>query len=98
VLFQVLLTNLRSDLPSMDGCSRVLSRGHIKELISLGHLIVISDKQVLRLDKWIERHPGGRLPILHMIGKDATDQVLVLSLHPLMETSFERMECYLPSC
>ena len=58
--------------------ARVLSRAHIKGLIAQGQLIVISDKQVLRLDKWIERHPGGRLPILHMVGKDATDQILVL--------------------
>ena len=57
--------------------SRVLSRAHIKSLISKGQLIVISDKQVLRLDKWIDRHPGGRLPILHMVGKDATDPILV---------------------
>ncbi|KIM93945.1 hypothetical protein OIDMADRAFT_136877 [Oidiodendron maius Zn] len=57
--------------------ARVLNRAHIKGLIAQGQLIVISGKQVLCLDKWIERHPGGRLPILHMVGKDATDQILV---------------------
>lgn len=60
--------------------ARVLSRAEIKDRIAQGQLIVISDKLVLRLDKWIDRHPGGRLPILHMVGKDATDQILVLSV------------------
>lgn len=69
--------------------SRVLSRAHIEGLIAQGQLIVISDKQVLRLDQWITRHPGGRLPILHMVGKDATDQILVLSLPPPIRVSFE---------
>jgi cytochrome b involved in lipid metabolism len=59
--------------------AKVLSRAHIKGLITQGQVIIISDKQVLRLDRWIDRHPGGRLPILHMVGKDATDQILVLS-------------------
>jgi sphingolipid 8-(E)-desaturase len=59
--------------------AKVLSRAHIKVLIAQGQVIIISDKQVLRLDRWIDRHPGGRLPILHMVGKDATDQILVLS-------------------
>lgn len=58
--------------------SRVLNRAYIKGLIAQGQLIVISDKHVLCLDKWIECHPGGRLPILHMVGKDATDYILVL--------------------
>jgi sphingolipid 8-(E)-desaturase len=72
-------TASRSNIFSMS-CPRVLTRAHIKGLIAQGQLIVISDKQVLRLDDWMERHPGGRLPILHMVGKDATDQILVLSL------------------
>jgi hypothetical protein len=57
--------------------SIVLSRAHIKSLIYKGQPNVISDKQVLRLDNWIDRHHGGRLPILHMVGKDATDPILV---------------------
>jgi hypothetical protein len=75
----------------MDKCPRVLSRAHIRGLIARGQLIVISDKQVLRLDKWIDRHPGGRLPVLHMVGRDATDQILVLSLPPSNEDSLEEM-------
>jgi len=53
-----------------------ISRESILGLIAKGQLIVISDQRVLRLDGWAARHPGGRLPILHMVGKDATDQIL----------------------
>lgn len=57
--------------------SRVFTRPQVEELINQGQLIVISNEQVLRLDKWADRHPGGRLPILHMVGKDATDPLSV---------------------
>jgi delta8-fatty-acid desaturase len=47
----------------------------IKQMIAEGHLIVIFEDYVLRLDSWLAKHPGGRLAILHMIGKDATDEM-----------------------
>jgi delta8-fatty-acid desaturase len=72
--------------------ARVLDRAQIKALIAQGQLIVISDGLVLRLDQWIDRHPGGRLPILHMVGKDATDQILVLSF-PSSNGSFIKGKC-----
>jgi cytochrome b involved in lipid metabolism len=46
-------------------------------MIDDGGLIIIFDNMVLKLDKWIDRHPGGRLPIMHMVGKDATDVISV---------------------
>lgn len=46
-------------------------------MIADGHAIVVFDGLVLRLDSWLSRHPGGRLAILHMIGKDATDEMTV---------------------
>lgn len=36
----------------------LLTRKRICKLISEGHLIVILDQKVLRLDTWAERHPG----------------------------------------
>ena len=62
--------------------SRVFIRAQIKALIAQEQVIVISDKQVLRLNEWIQSHPGGRLPILHMVRKDDRDQILALSLPP----------------
>jgi len=53
-----------------------LTRSGICSLIAKGQLIVISEQRVLRLDGWAAKHPGGRLPILHMVGKDASDQII----------------------
>ena len=55
--------------------SNLLPRRQIEGLIANGHLIVIFENKVLRLDAWAGKHPGGKLPILHMVGKDATDEL-----------------------
>jgi sphingolipid 8-(E)-desaturase len=44
-------------------------------LIAEGQTIVVFEDSVLRLDSWIDKHPGGRLAILHMVGRDATDEI-----------------------
>jgi delta8-fatty-acid desaturase len=49
----------------------------VEALIADGQTIVIFEDYVLRLDSWLEKHPGGRLAILHMIGRDATDEIKV---------------------
>jgi sphingolipid 8-(E)-desaturase len=54
---------------------KILSRSTIHQLIAKGHLIVIANNRVLRLDKWLNRHPGGEKTILHMVGRDATDEI-----------------------
>ena len=54
---------------------RVLSRSTIHQLIANGHQIVIVNTRVLQLDKWLTRHPGGEKTILHMVGRDATDEI-----------------------
>lgn len=61
---------------------RRFDRAEVEDLINKGQLIVISNGLVLRLDKWVDYHPGGRLPILHMVGKDATDPLSVYVLRP----------------
>ncbi|KAI0182987.1 fatty acid desaturase-domain-containing protein [Xylaria flabelliformis] len=55
----------------------ILTPQAIKRMVAEGHAIVIFENLVLRLDSWLGRHPGGRLAILHMIGKDATDEMTV---------------------
>lgn len=57
--------------------SRVISRREVEGLIAEGRTIVIFDDNVLRLDGWLDKHPGGRLAILHMVGTDATDEIKV---------------------
>jgi len=54
---------------------KILSRDKIHQLIAHGHLIVIANTRVVKLDNWINRHPGGEKTILHMVGRDATDEI-----------------------
>lgn len=53
----------------------LLSRREIEGLIADGRKIIILDQKVIKLDAWIDYHPGGHLAILHMVGRDATDEV-----------------------
>jgi len=55
--------------------NQVLSPEAIDNLIQQGHIIVIFEGLVLKLDGWIKKHPGGQLAILHMVGRDATDEI-----------------------
>lgn len=59
------------------GRTCLLTRSDIFALIAAGGIIVIKDDAVLRLDGWLEKHPGGRLAIMHMVGRDATDEMNV---------------------
>ena len=62
----------------MSRAKRVWSRREIEGLIADGRKIVIFDNQVLRVDAWIPYHPGGDKSILHMVGRDATDEITAL--------------------
>jgi len=54
---------------------RVLTRRAVESLIANGDIIVIADNNVLRLNGWRDKHPGGELVLRHMIGRDATDEM-----------------------
>jgi delta8-fatty-acid desaturase len=54
---------------------QIVSAAAVDELIANGHIIVVFEDCVLKLDSWLDKHPGGRLAILHMVGKDATDEI-----------------------
>ncbi|KAH8881145.1 fatty acid/sphingolipid desaturase [Thozetella sp. PMI_491] len=54
---------------------RILTARAVEEMIAEGRTIVIFEDFILRLDSWLDKHPGGRLAILHMVGKDATDEI-----------------------
>ncbi len=47
----------------------------IEGLIAEGADVVIYKHWVLRLNGWLEEHPGGSLVIKHMCGRDATDEI-----------------------
>jgi sphingolipid 8-(E)-desaturase len=53
----------------------VLVRRTIEGLIAEGRKIIIFDGRVLKVDAWLPYHPGGDKTILHMVGRDATDEI-----------------------
>ncbi|ORY84401.1 fatty acid desaturase [Protomyces lactucae-debilis] len=52
-----------------------LSRTAVEERIDQGEILVIYQNQVLKLDHWLARHPGGDKAILHLVGRDGTDEM-----------------------
>ncbi|MCJ1404082.1 hypothetical protein MMC11_007307 [Xylographa trunciseda] len=66
------------DQVSLPWREKVLSRQDIEGLIAQGQTIIIVDMNVLRVDAWLKYHPGGDKAILHMVGRDATDEVNAL--------------------
>jgi delta8-fatty-acid desaturase len=57
--------------------NQLLSRRDVESMIAEGRSIVIYNGMVLRLDGWLEKHPGGSIAIRHMVGRDATDEISV---------------------
>jgi delta8-fatty-acid desaturase len=55
--------------------NQVMTRRNVEGLIAKGHTIVIFEQQVLKLDSWMEKHPGGKLPLLQMVGVDASSEI-----------------------
>lgn len=51
------------------------SRSEIASLISTGQTLVLHRRRVYKLDSWLSRHPGGQLPLLHFVGRDATCEI-----------------------
>ncbi|WYZ35341.1 hypothetical protein EsH8_I_001617 [Colletotrichum jinshuiense] len=56
----------------------ILSRRDVEALIAQGRKLFILDQFVVKADAWIPYHPGGEKSILHMVGRDATDEVTAL--------------------
>jgi delta8-fatty-acid desaturase len=57
------------------GRDEVLTPRTVEGLIAEGGVIVIYEEHVLKLNGWMSKHPGGSLAILHMVGRDATDEM-----------------------
>ncbi len=51
------------------------SRRQVEGLIADGRTIIIVDQKVLKVDAWLKFHPGGDKAIMHMVGRDATDEL-----------------------
>lgn len=79
----------------------VLSRSQVGALIADGRTIIIVDGKVLKVDAWLKYHPGGDKAIMHMVGRDATDEVNAYAtpspkgsicklMYPLLQTTLRR--------
>lgn len=55
---------------------KVLSPQQVTDLIAKGKVIVIYKDHVLNLGPWLKYHPGGDKAVYHMVGRDATDEML----------------------
>ncbi|KAF7310853.1 Delta 8-sphingoloid desaturase protein [Mycena chlorophos] len=59
----------------------VWTREQVASKILAGDLLVVYHDILLRIPaKWLEKHPGGALSILHFVGRDASDEID--SYHP----------------
>ncbi|KAH8645607.1 fatty acid desaturase-domain-containing protein [Xylariales sp. PMI_506] len=64
----------------------LLSRRQIEGMIADGKCVFIMNQFVVRADPWLPYHPGGGKAIMHMVGRDATDEVTVLHSTEAKET------------
>ncbi|SJX66265.1 related to delta-6 fatty acid desaturase [Sporisorium reilianum f. sp. reilianum] len=51
------------------------TRAQLAERIAQGETLVVHRRKIYKLDRWLARHPGGELAILHFVGRDATDEI-----------------------
>ncbi|KAJ1913716.1 hypothetical protein IWQ60_009101 [Tieghemiomyces parasiticus] len=58
----------------------VIPHSEFLRRIQGGEALFIFDGRVYKVDKFMHQHPGGRLAIWHMIGRDATSEIRVM--HP----------------
>ncbi|KAK7992258.1 hypothetical protein PG996_012729 [Apiospora saccharicola] len=56
----------------------LMSRRDIEAMIADGRKLIILDQYVVKADPWLTYHPGGDKAILHMVGRDATDEITVI--------------------
>lgn len=63
--------------PSLSSRDKILSPEMVDTMIANGDTIIILEDHILKLNSWLHKHPGGRLAILHMVGRDATEEISV---------------------
>ncbi|KAL4968631.1 fatty acid desaturase-domain-containing protein [Aspergillus stella-maris] len=64
--------------PPPSARTRLYTRHQIASLIANNHKIIILDGDVIKADAWIPYHPGGEKAILHLVGRDGTDEIRAL--------------------
>ena len=69
------MTLARSPLARMSQKDVILTQRQVEGMIADGRTLIIVNGKVLKLDAWLGYHPGGDKAIMHMVGRDATDEV-----------------------
>lgn len=64
--------SLSRRMPQKDA---VLAPRQVEGMIADGRTVIIVNGKVLKVDAFLKYHPGGDKPIMHMVGRDATDEV-----------------------
>jgi delta8-fatty-acid desaturase len=54
---------------------KLMTRDEIEALIAEDKHITIYHNQVIKMDPWMPYHPGGDKAMLHLVGKDASDEI-----------------------
>ena len=68
--------------------TRLLERSELISRIISGQNLVIYHSLVLDLTRWADKHPGGKLAVLHFVGRDASDEMDAYhSLHDLKKVN-----------
>ncbi|RMD42371.1 hypothetical protein DV735_g2781, partial [Chaetothyriales sp. CBS 134920] len=57
---------------------RIWTRRQVEAQIAAGRKLIILDGQIIKADAWLPFHPGGEKSILHMVGRDGTDEIRAL--------------------
>ena len=52
-----------------------MTRDEVEALIADGGVVFIFRGFVIKANAWLKYHPGGQKSILHMVGRDATDEI-----------------------
>nr|CAG8518745.1 12890_t:CDS:2 [Entrophospora candida] len=69
------IDNKNKNLSLLKNKKKTFTPKDIKKCINDGQIVIIYNDKVYKLNKWIKYHPGGELAILHVNGKDATDEI-----------------------
>ncbi|CEI40161.1 Delta 8-(E)-sphingolipid desaturase [Fusarium venenatum] len=54
---------------------KLMSRDDVEALIAEGKHVTVFHNQVIKMDAWMPYHPGGDKAMLHLVGKDASDEI-----------------------
>ncbi|KAF4995652.1 hypothetical protein FGRMN_4962 [Fusarium graminum] len=73
-------SSIVTGLPPMAGnvterTPKLMTRDEVEALIAEDKHITIYHNQVIRMDAWMPYHPGGDKAMLHLVGKDASDEI-----------------------